>query len=162
MPPQPARWVYPGHDRPARLRWLWLPVPSVTGLARGERELLPARRNAPSVKVTVGDGCTVYIRSGEYEDGRLGELFIIVSKRGLKLIDAASALDAFAIVLSLGLQHGVPLEAYVHRLVGTNSEPNGIVTGHDRIKFTSSLHDLVLRHAAIDYLGRDDLASVTP
>jgi ribonucleoside-diphosphate reductase alpha chain len=145
---------------PWRLR-LHLLVPPVTDLARGERELLPGRRNAPSVRVKIGD-CGVYIRAGEYDDGRLGELFITVSKRGLELIDAGSALDAFAIAISLGLQYGVPLDAYVHRLVGTNSKPNGIVTGHDRIKFASSLHDLVLRHAAIDYLERDDLASVTP
>lgn len=145
---------------PWRLR-LRLPVPSVTDLARGERELLPGRRNAPSVRAKV-DGCTVHIRTGEYPDGRLGEVFVTVSKRGLARMDAASALDAFAIAVSLGLQHGVPLSAYVHRLVGTNSEPNGVVAGHDRIKMASSLHDLVLRHCAIEYDGRDDLANITP
>ena len=130
-------------------------------LARGEREKLPSRRNAPSVKVRLGEEQgSVYIRAGEYADGRLGEVFVTAGKRGLAVIDVASALDAFAITMSIGLQYGTPLDAFVRRFTGTTSEPNGVVTGHDRIKMASSLHDLVVRHLGIEYDGRDDLASV--
>ncbi len=128
-------------------------------LARGERERLPNRRNAPSVRPRIGEAqSSIYIRAGEFPDGRLGEIFVTASKRGLMVIDAAASLDAFAIAVSLGIQYGVPLETLVDRFVNTRSEPNGVVTGHPRIKMVSSIHDLIFRHLAIDYLGRDDLA----
>ena len=128
-------------------------------LLRGMRERLPNRRERDrqsNIQVKIG-GQSVYLRVGEYADGRPGEVFITVAKMG---DTEHSQMDAFAIVLSIALQHGVPLEAFVHRLVGTNSQPNGVVVGHDRIKMTSSLHDFTMRHLAIDYLGRDDLANV--
>lgn len=130
-------------------------------LERGERERLPGRRNAPTMKARIGETqSVVYIRAGEYPDGRLGEIFVTVGKRGLSQIDAASALDAFAIAMSIALQYGAPLDAFVRRFVGTQSDPSGVVVGHDRIRMSSSLHDLLVRHLAIDYLGRDDLANV--
>ncbi len=127
-------------------------------LARGDRERLPGRRDTPGIRATVG-GHSVYLRTGLYPDGRPGEIFITVGKRGLVAMDAGAAMDAFAIAVSIGLQHGAPLESFVHRFIGTRSTPNGPVVGNDGIRFANSIHEYVFRELGITYLGRDDLRS---
>ncbi len=130
-------------------------------LERGERERLPGRRNTPGIRTTIGgaDGLAVYLRTGLYPDGRAGEIFVTVGKRGHQQIDAGASMDAFAIAVSIGLQYGVPLEVFVDRFVGTRSEPNGPVVGHDAIAFANSIHDYLFRELGLTYLGRDDLRS---
>lgn len=99
----------------------------------------------------------VYIHTGEYEDGRLSEIFLDVYKEGVAF---KSMLNCFAIAISIGLQYGVPLEEFVDAFVFTKFEPSGLVTGHERIKMASSIVDYIFRDLAINYLGRDDLAHV--
>ncbi|MCA0399773.1 MAG: vitamin B12-dependent ribonucleotide reductase [Proteobacteria bacterium] len=123
-----------------------------------EQEKLPTRRKGYTQKAKVG-GHTVFLRTGEYEDGRLGEIFIDMNKEGATL---RALLNNFAIAISLGLQYGVPLEEYVDAFTFTKFEPAGLVQGNDTIKMASSLLDYVFRELAISYLGRDDLAHVTP
>ncbi|CAN1520680.1 NrdA Ribonucleotide reductase, alpha subunit [Rhabdaerophilaceae bacterium] len=123
-----------------------------------EQEKLPPRRKGYTQKAKVG-GHTVFLRTGEYEDGRLGEIFIDMNKEGATL---RALLNNFAIAISLGLQYGVPLEEYVETFTFTKFEPAGLVQGNDTIKMASSLLDYVFRELAISYLGRDDLAHVAP
>ena len=127
-------------------------------LLRGERERLPNRRASDRQKVTVGD-TSIYLDVGRYEDGRVAEIFLNVSKLGTI---ERSMMEAFAILLSTALQYGMPLEAVVDRFVFTAFEPNGVVTGHDRIKMATSILDYVFRQLAIEDLGREDLAHVWP
>jgi ribonucleoside-diphosphate reductase alpha chain len=101
----------------------------------------------------------VYLRTGEYADGTLGEVFIDMHKEGAAF---RSLMNCFAIAISLGLQHGVPLEEYVDAFVFTRFEPNGIVGGNSHIKMSTSIIDYIFRELAISYLGRDDLAQVKP
>ena len=128
----------------------------MTDLARGERERIPGRIKSETIKVRISKQ-SVYITCDIYRDGRLAQVFITVSKRGT--IENAY-MDAFAMMLSAALSYGLPLE-WLERFVGTRSEPNGVVEGHDRIKMCSSLHDYIARHLLITYAGRDDLASVS-
>ncbi len=123
-----------------------------------EQEKLPTRRKGYTQKAKVG-GHTIFLRTGEYEDGRLGEIFIDMNKEGATL---RALLNNFAIAISLGLQYGVPLEEYVDAFTFTRFEPAGIVNGNDSVKMASSLLDYVFRELAISYLGRHDLAHVTP
>ena len=123
-----------------------------------EQEKLPPRRKGYTQKAKVG-GHTVFLRTGEYEDGRLGEIFIDMNKEGATL---RALLNNFAIAISLGLQYGVPLEEYVETFTFTKFEPAGLVQGNDTIKMASSLLDYVFRELAISYLGRNDLAHVQP
>ena len=109
-------------------------------------------------KAVVG-GHKVYLRTGEYEDGTLGEIFIDMHKEGAAY---RSLMNCFAIAISLGLQHGVPLEEFVDAFVFTRFEPNGIVTGNDKITMSTSTIDYIFRELAISYLDRYDLAHVTP
>jgi ribonucleoside-diphosphate reductase alpha chain len=123
-----------------------------------ERERLPDRRKGYTQKAVVG-GHKVYLRTGEYEDGRLGEIFIDMHKEGAAL---RSLLNNFAIAVSLGLQYGVPLEEYVDAFTFTRFEPSGPVQGNDSIKYATSILDYVFRELAISYLSRFDLAHVEP
>ena len=121
-----------------------------------EQEKLPARRKGYTQKAKIG-GHTVFLRTGEYDDGRLGEIFLDMNKEGSTL---RALINNFAISVSLGLQWGVPLEEYVDAFVFTKFEPAGMVQGNDAIKSATSILDYVFRELAISYLGRHDLAHV--
>ncbi len=123
-----------------------------------EREKLPDRRKGYTQKAVVG-GHKVYLRTGEYDDGRLGEIFIDMHKEGAAL---RSIINNFAIAVSLGLQYGVPLDEYVDAFTFTRFEPSGPVQGNDSIKFATSILDYVFRELAVSYLSRFDLAHVEP
>jgi ribonucleoside-diphosphate reductase alpha chain len=123
-----------------------------------QRRTLPHRRNGYTQKAVVG-GHKVYLRTGQYDDGTLGEIFIDMHKEGAAY---RSLMNCFAISISLGLQHGVPLEEFVDAFVFTRFEPNGMVIGNDRISMATSTIDYIFRELAINYLGRNDLAQVTP
>ncbi len=123
-----------------------------------QRMRLPDRRAGYTQKATVG-GHKVYVRTGEYSDGRLGEIFLDMHKEGAAF---RSLMNSFAIAVSLGLQYGVPLEEFVEAFVFTRFEPNGMVMGNSKIKMSTSIIDYVFRELAITYLGRSDLAQVQP
>ncbi|WP_083656254.1 vitamin B12-dependent ribonucleotide reductase [Mongoliimonas terrestris] len=122
------------------------------------REKMPDRRKGYTQKAIVG-GHKVYIRTGEYNDGRLGEIFIDMHKEGAAF---RAMMNNFAIAISLGLQYGVPLEEYVEAFTFTRFEPAGMVQGNDAIKNATSILDYVFRELAVSYLGRHDLAHVVP
>jgi len=124
---------------------------------QARRRRLPQRRTGFTQKAGVG-GHKVYIRTGEYDDGSVGEIFLDMHREGAAF---RSLMNCFAIAVSLGLQYGVPLEEFVDAFVFTRFEPSGIVGGHDRIKMATSVIDYVFRELAITYLGRDDLAQVS-
>jgi ribonucleoside-diphosphate reductase alpha chain len=121
-----------------------------------EREKMPDRRKSYIQKAVVG-GHKVYLHTGEYEDGRLGEIFIDMHKEGAAF---RSLMNNFAIAISLGLQYGVPLEEYVEAFIFTRFEPAGFVQGNASIKNATSILDYIFRELAISYLGRTDLAHV--
>jgi ribonucleoside-diphosphate reductase alpha chain len=123
-----------------------------------EREKMPDRRKGYTQKAVVG-GHKVYLRTGEYDDGRLGEIFIDMHKEGAAL---RSLLNNFAIAVSLGLQYGVPLDEYVDAFTFTRFEPQGPVQGNDSIKYATSILDYVFRELAVSYMERFDLAHVDP
>jgi len=123
-----------------------------------ERERMPDRRKGYTQKAVVG-GHKVYLRTGEYDDGRIGEIFIDMHKEGAAL---RSFINNFAIAVSLGLQYGVPLEEYVDAFTFTRFEPAGPVQGNDSIKYATSILDYVFRELAVSYMGRFDLAHVDP
>ncbi len=123
-----------------------------------KRRRLPGRRKGYTQKATIG-GHKLYLRTGEYEDGQLGEVFLDMHKEGAAF---RSMMNCFAIAVSLGLQHGVPLEEYVEAFVFTRFEPNGMVQGNDAIKVSTSIIDYIFRELAITYLDRTDLAHVAP
>ena len=131
-------------------------VVQVQGAA--ERRRLPQRRKGYTQKAIVG-GHKVYLRTGEYEDGRLAEVFIDMHKEGSAF---RSLMNNFAIAISIGMQYGVPLEEYVEAFTFTRFEPSGIVEGNDAIKMATSILDYLFRELAISYLGRNDLAHVQP
>ncbi len=122
----------------------------------GRRRRMPERRCGYTQKAIVG-GHKIYLRTGEYGDGTLGEIFLDMHKEGAAF---RSLMNCFAIAISLGLQHGVPLEEYVEAFVFTRFEPNGPVKLNDRIKMSTSIIDYIFRELAITYLGRNDLAQV--
>jgi len=115
---------------------------------------MPDRRKGYIQKVTIGNH-KVYLHTGEYNDGKLGEIFIDTSKEG-ELVKAL--MNNFAIAISLGLQYGVPLDEFVNAYLGTKFEPSGKIDGNDRILSASSILDYIFRELAISYLGREDLA----
>jgi ribonucleoside-diphosphate reductase alpha chain len=121
-----------------------------------EREKLPNRRQGYTQKAVIG-GHKVYLRTGEFGDGRIGEIFIDMHKEGAAF---RAMMNNFAIAISLGLQYGVPLEEYVEAFTFTKFEPAGIVIGNDAIKNATSILDYVFRELAVSYLGRNDLAHV--
>ncbi len=122
------------------------------------REKLPGRRKGYTQKATVG-GHKVYLTTGEYEDGRIGEIFIDMHKEGAAF---RSLMNNFAIAISLGLQYGVPLEEYVDAFTFTRFEPAGLVQGNETIKNATSVLDYIFRELAVSYLARNDLAHVEP
>ncbi len=121
-----------------------------------EREKLPNRRKGYTQKANVG-GHKVYLRTGEFDDGRLGEIFIDMHKEGAAF---RAMMNNFAISISLGLQYGVPLDEYVEAFTFTRFEPAGMVMGNDRIKNATSILDYIFRELAVSYLDREDLAHV--
>ncbi|MFZ3178479.1 MAG: vitamin B12-dependent ribonucleotide reductase, partial [Methylovirgula sp.] len=121
-----------------------------------DRERLPDRRKGYTQKAVVG-GHKVYLRTGEYQDGRLGEIFIDMHKEGAAF---RSLMNNFAIAISVGLQYGVPLEEFVDAFTFVRFEPAGLVQGNDAIKNATSIIDYVFRELAISYLGRNDLAHI--
>jgi ribonucleoside-diphosphate reductase alpha chain len=123
-----------------------------------KRQRMPDRRKGYTQKAIVG-GHKVYLRTGEYEDGRLGEIFIDMHKEGAAF---RSLMNNFAIAVSIGLQYGVPLEEYVEAFTFTRFEPQGMVEGNQTIKMATSILDYLFREVAISYLGRNDLAHVEP
>jgi len=126
--------------------------------AAAERRKLPHRRKGYTQKAVVG-GHKVYLRTGEYEDGKLAEVFIDMHKEGSAF---RSLMNNFAIAISIGLQYGVPLEEFVEAFTFTRFEPSGIVEGNDAIKMATSIVDYIFRELAVSYLGRNDLAHVQP
>ncbi|MFO0968302.1 MAG: hypothetical protein U0793_22325 [Gemmataceae bacterium] len=122
------------------------------------RRRLPDRRSGYTQKCRIGNH-KVYLRTGEYEDGTLGEIFIDMHKEGAAF---RSMTNCFAIAISLGLQHGVPLDEFMDAFLFTRFEPNGMVAGNPHIKMTTSIIDYIFRELAISYLGRHDLAHVAP
>ena len=119
-----------------------------------KRFSMPDRRKGYIQKATIGDH-KVYLHTGEYEDGKIGEIFIDTSKEG-ELVKAL--MNNFAIAISLGLQYGVPLDEFISAFVGTKFEPSGKVHGNDRILSASSILDYIFRELAISYQNREDLA----
>jgi ribonucleoside-diphosphate reductase alpha chain len=123
-----------------------------------KRRRLPERRSGYTQKATIGPH-KVFLRTGEYQDGTLGEIFIDMHKEGAAF---RSLMNCFAIAVSLGIQHGVPLDKFVNAFVFTRFEPNGTVIGNPYIKRATSVIDYIFRELAISYLGRHDLAHVSP
>ena len=123
-----------------------------------KRRKLPNRRKGYTQKASVG-GHKVYLRTGEYEDGQLGELFIDMHKEGAAF---RSLMNNFAIAISLGLQYGVPLDEFVEAFTFTRFEPSGMVEGNDTIKMASSVLDYIFRELAVSYMDRNDLAHIKP
>ena len=122
------------------------------------RRRLPDRRSGYTQKARIA-GHKIYVRTGEYEDGSLGEIFLDMHREGAAF---RSLMNCFAISVSLGMQHGVPLEEFVDAFVFTRFEPNGVVAGNPHIKMSTSVIDYIFRELAITYLGRHELAQVTP
>ena len=120
----------------------------------GKRFGMPDRRKGYIQKATIGDH-KVYLHTGEYEDGKIGEIFIDTSKEG-ELVKAL--MNNFAISVSLGLQYGVPLDEFISAFIGTKFEPSGKVLGNDRILSATSILDYIFRELAISYQNREDLA----
>ncbi|MAV56874.1 MAG: ribonucleotide reductase [Candidatus Pelagibacter sp.] len=120
----------------------------------GKRFQMPDRRKGYIQKATVGDH-KVYLHTGEYDDGKIGEIFIDTNKEG-ELVK--SLMNNFAIAISLGLQYGVPLEEFVDAFLETKFEPSGKVYGNDRILSATSILDYIFRELAVSYLGKEDLA----
>ena len=130
----------------------------VERVVKAERDKLPHRRKGYTQKATVG-GHKVYLRTGEYESGKLGEIFVDMHKEGAAF---RSLMNNFAIAISIGLQYGVPLEEFVEAFTFTRFEPQGMVTGNDTIKMSTSILDYIFRELAISYLDRNDLGHVGP
>ena len=128
--------------------------PVTIKLKNNSRFKMPDRRKGYIQKAQIGDH-KVYLHTGEYDDGKIGEIFIDTNKEG-ELVKAM--MNNFAIAISLGLQYGVPLEEYVDAFIDTKFEPSGNVLGNDRILSASSILDYVFRELAISYLGKEDLA----
>ena len=133
-------------------------LPGMPAAPRGVRRALPNRRSGYTQKAKIG-GHSVFVRTGEYDDGAIGEIFLDMHKEGAAF---RSILNSFAIAVSLGLQYGVPLEEYVDAFTFTRFEPNGMVQGHDYIKMATSVLDYIFRDLAIAYLERHELGQVKP
>jgi ribonucleoside-diphosphate reductase alpha chain len=124
----------------------------------GTRVRLPQKRRGFTQEARVG-GHKVFLRTGEYEDGSLGEIFIDMHKEGAAF---RSLMNCFAMAVSVGLQYGVPLETYVEQFTFTRFEPHGVVSGHPNIKFATSIVDYIFRVLGVEYLKRYDFAQVQP
>jgi ribonucleoside-diphosphate reductase alpha chain len=125
---------------------------------QADRRKLPNRRGGYTQKASLC-GHKIYLRTGEYPDGKLGEIFIDMHKEGASF---RSLMNNFAMAISIGLQYGVPLEEYVEAFTFTRFEPSGMVGGNDHIKMATSVLDYLFRELAINYLGRHDFAHVKP
>ncbi len=134
------------------------PKQEPTGAPHANRRKLPSRRSGYTQKASINQN-NIYLRTGEYADGSLGEIFIDMHKEGAAF---RSLMNCFAIAVSLGLQHGVPLEEYVDAFVFTRFEPSGPVSGHGTIKFATSIIDYIFRELGITYLGKTELVHVNP
>jgi len=130
----------------------------VKEIVKSNREKMPERRKGYTQKAVVG-GHKVYLRTGEYEDGQLGEIFIDMHKEGAGF---RAMMNNFAIAVSVGLQYGVPLEEFVDAFTFTKFEPAGMVQGNDSIKNATSILDYIFRELAVSYLDRTDLAHIKP
>jgi ribonucleoside-diphosphate reductase alpha chain len=150
-PAEPPGRVAPEPPQPERI------IERVVERERSRRKL-PDRRKGYIQKASVG-GHKVYLHTGEYDDGELGEIFIDMHKEGAAF---RSLMNNFAISISIGLQYGVPLEEFVDAFVFTRFEPAGPVTGNDSVKSATSILDYIFRELGVSYLGRDDLANVDP
>jgi ribonucleotide reductase alpha subunit len=162
---QPLNTVADAPDLEAEAAALEEPTREPTKIAEkivyryiAQRRRLPDRRAGYTQKARIGNH-KIYLRTGDYEDGTLGEIFLDMHKEGAAF---RSMTNCFAIAVSLGLQHGVPLEEYVDAFLFTRFEPNGVVQGNPHIKMTTSIIDYIFRELAITYLGRHDLAHVSP
>jgi len=129
------------------------PVPVQVPAGAARRRDLPARRAGYTQKAAVG-GHKLFVRTGEYDDGTLGEVVIALHKEGPAF---RGLMDNFALAVSLGLQHGVPLERFVEAFIFTRFGPAGVVEGDPAVKAATSLLDYTFRHLAVNYLGRRDL-----
>jgi ribonucleoside-diphosphate reductase alpha chain len=145
-------------SKPASVRAEVMAQKIVERIIERQRDKMPGRRKGYTQKANVG-GHKVYLRTGEYDDGRLGEIFIDMHKEGAAF---RSLMNNFAIAISLGLQYGVPLEEYVDAFTFTRFEPAGLVQGNDTIKNATSILDYIFRELAVSYLERHDLAHVDP
>jgi ribonucleoside-diphosphate reductase alpha chain len=123
-----------------------------------ERKKLPSKRGGFTQKAKVG-GQTLFIRTGEYSDGRLGEIFVDMHKEGATF---RSLMNCFSIAVSIGLQYGVPLREFVDKFTFTKFEPAGYVEGHDNIKNATSIIDFIFRLLGFEYLNRNDLVQIPP
>lgn len=119
------------------------------------RQQLPNKRTGYTQKFKL-NGQTLYLRTGNYPDGSLGEIYCDIAKQGSFI---RSMLSAFCIAISVGLQHGVPLEDFARHFLATKFEPGGMVQGHDRISMASSILDLIFKDLSIEYLGKEELAN---
>src|SRR5690606_13662556 len=133
-------------------------VAAVATRAHGERVRLPKKRRGFTQEALVG-GHKVFLRTGEYDDGTLGEIFIDMHKEGAAF---RSLMNCFAMAVSVGLQYGVPLSTYVEQFTFTRFEPHGPVSGHPNIKFATSIVDYIFRVLGVEYLQRYDFAQVKP
>ena len=147
LPPEPEVRAPPSHERV---------VEKIVEVDRARaRRRLPHRRKGYIQKASVG-GHKVYLHTGEYDDGELGEVFIDMHKEGAAF---RSVMNNFAIAISIGLQYGVPLEEFVDAFVFTRFEPAGAVTGNDTVRSATSILDYIFRELGVSYLDRQDLAS---
>ena len=146
------------HDKAAVLAEKIVEKVIIKEVARAGREKMPDRRKGYTQKAMVG-GHKVYLRTGEYQDGQLGEIFIDMHKEGAGF---RAMMNNFAIAVSVGLQYGVPLEEFVDAFTFTKFEPAGMVQGNDSIKNATSILDYIFRELAVSYLDRTDLAHVKP
>ena len=148
----------PVTDAPSAVRAEIVAEHIIERVVQRERERMPHRRKGYTQKAVVG-GHKVYLRTGEYDDGRIGEIFIDMHKEGAAF---RSLMNNFAIAISIGLQYGVPLEEYVDAFTFTRFDPAGVVDGNASIKMSTSILDYIFRELAISYLGRHDLAHAEP
>jgi ribonucleoside-diphosphate reductase alpha chain len=134
------------------------PAPVPTLHPDGVRVRLPKKRQGFTQEAQVG-GHKVFLRTGEYEDGTLGEIFIDMHKEGAAF---RSLMNCFAMAVSIGMQYGVPLQTFVDQFTFTRFEPHGVVSGHPNIKFATSIVDYIFRVLGVEYLQRYDFAQVKP
>jgi ribonucleoside-diphosphate reductase alpha chain len=156
--PAPALAPIPMTSAPQDATQLALQVNPPGTRPYGLRVRLPKRRRGFTQEARVG-GHKIFLRTGEYEDGKLGEIFIDMHKEGAAF---RSLMNCFAMAVSIGLQYGVPLETYVEQFTFTRFEPQGLVEGHPYVKFSTSIVDYLFRVLGIEYLHRYDLAHVKP
>jgi ribonucleoside-diphosphate reductase alpha chain len=154
--PRAGAHADPGHRRPQDAQQLMLGIHD--GRPKGLRVRLPKKRVGFTQEARVG-GHKIFLRTGQYEDGTLGEIFIDMHKEGAAF---RSLMNCFAMSVSIGLQYGVPLQTYVDQFTFTRFEPQGIVEGHPYVKFSTSIVDYVFRLLGVEYLHRYDLAHVKP